>query len=102
MFTFNKTNRNAIMSITILMFIISALMMFKGPASNYQPRPIVINPVTEQSIFDLETKEECTPGYKKGSAYNKDLTPGGICGAQQLVADLAGYEITGGIGGSLI
>jgi hypothetical protein len=45
---------------------------------------------------------ECTPGRKDGSAYTKALTPGGLCGAQELVSDLAGYEISEGIGGSLI
>jgi len=45
---------------------------------------------------------DCTPGYKNGSAYTKSLTPGGLCGAQKLVADHAGYAIEDGIGGSLI
>ena len=97
----NKTDRNALMSIAVLMIVIIALVMFRE-TSMYQPRPIKINPVSEKSIFNLESKIECTPGRKEGSAYTKSLTPGGLCGAQKLVADHAGYEISEGIGGSLI
>jgi hypothetical protein len=102
MFNLNKTNRNALMSISVLFAIICVLAMFQPPASKYQPRPIMIKTVSEKSIFDLEHKLECTPGYKDGSPYTKNLTPGGLCGAQQLVSDHAGYAIEDGIGGSLI
>jgi hypothetical protein len=99
MFNLNKANRNALTSIGVLMLIIFILM---GTREAYQPRPIKITPIREGSIFDLENKIECTPGRKEGSAYTKSLTPGGLCGAQKLVSDLAGYEISEGIGGSLI
>ena len=82
--------------------IICVLVIIRGPSSKYQPRPIKIKTVSEKSIFDLENEIECTPGYKDGSAYTKSLTPGGLCGAQKLVSDFAGYEIEEGIGGSLI
>jgi len=101
MFNLNKANRNALTSIGVLFFIIVALMMFRD-TSAYQPRPIKITPISQGSIFDLENKMDCTPGYKNGSAYTKSLTPGGLCGAQKLVADHAGYAIEDGIGGSLI
>jgi len=101
MFNLNKTNRNALTSIGVLFFIIVALMMFRD-TSAYQPRPIKITPISQGSIFDLENKMDCTPGYKNGSAYTKSLTPGGLCGAQKLVSDHASYEISDGIGGSLI
>jgi hypothetical protein len=101
MFKFNKTNRNALTSIGVLFFIIVALMMFNNK-SMYEPRPIKVKTLSTGSIFDLENKVECTPGRKGGSAYTKSLTPGGLCGAQKLVSDLASYEIEDGIGGSLI
>ena len=101
MLNLNKTDRNALMSIAVLMIVIIALMMFRA-TSMYQPRPIKITPISEKSIFDLENKVECTPGREEGSAYTKSLTPGGLCGAQELVSDLASYEISDGIGGSLI
>jgi len=76
-------------------------MMFRD-TSMYQARPIKVTPIREGSIFDLENKIECTPGRKDGSAYTKSLTPGGLCGAQKLISDIASYEISEGIGGSLI
>lgn len=99
MFKLNKANRNALTSIGILLIIIFVLTITR---ENYQARPIKIAPVREGSIFDLENKVECTPGRKEGSPYTKSLTPGGLCGAQKLVSDLASYEISEGIGGSLI
>jgi len=45
----------------------------------------------------------CVPGPTKEAAYyTKDLTPGGVCGGQALVAAQAEYSILGGIGGSLM
>jgi hypothetical protein len=101
MFNLNKANRNALTSIGVLFVIIVALMSFRD-ISMYQPRPIKVTPISQGSIFDLENKIECTPGRKDGSAYTKSLTPGGLCGAQELILDLASYEISEGIGGSLI
>jgi hypothetical protein len=101
MLNLNKQDLTAIKSIAVLFVIILVIMTFTE-TSMYQPRPIKINPVSEKSIFNLESKIECTPGRKEGSAYTKSLTPGGLCGAQELVADHAGYEISDGIGGSLI
>jgi len=104
MFTLNRVSRNALSMIVVLLLIISALAAFKSSTtSKYQPRPIVTKNVTDQSIFDLPVELECTAGSgKKDSPYSKGLTPGGICGAQKLVTAHAGYEITDGIGGSLI
>lgn len=102
MFKLNQQNRNALISIAVLLVIIFALSANKN-VSNYQPMPIRIKTVNEKTIFDLENKIECTPGQgKDGSPYTMGLTPGGICGAQQLVGEHAGYAIEDGIGGSLI
>jgi hypothetical protein len=100
MFNLNKANRNALISIGVLMLIIFVMMSQK--TSMYQPKPIKIKAITRKPITELEHKVECTPGSKDGSPYTKGLTPGGLCGAQKLVSDLAGYEIEDGIGGSLI
>jgi len=82
--------------------IITVLGMVRN-TSKYQPRPITITPISEESIFTLENRLECAPGFtSEGSAYTKSLTPGGLCGAQKLVSDHAGYGIEDGIGGSLI
>ena len=102
MYNLNRTNRNALISIFTLIAVIFVLGIFKT-TSKYQPRPIVIKTVNDKSIFDLEDRIECVPGHtSEGSAYTKSLTPGGLCGAQKLVSEQAGYEIEDGIGGSLI
>ena len=102
MFTLNKANRNAVVSIFGLIVLIYILGAIKK-TSRYQPRHITVKAVSEKSIFDLENKLECAPGHtSEGSVYTKSLTPGGLCGAQELVADHAAYEIEDGIGGSLI
>jgi hypothetical protein len=102
MLNLNKTSKNAVMYIAVLMGLISVLTVLQGRSSGYQPRPITINAVSQGSLFDLEHSEECVAGAPNGSPYSKSLTPGGLCGAQGLVADHAGYSISGGIGGSLI
>jgi hypothetical protein len=102
MINLNRANRNAIMSIVALIVVIFLLGAMKN-TSRYQPRPITIAAVSEDSIFNLEHKLECAPGHtSEGSTYTKSLTPGGVCGAEKLVADQAGYSIEDGIGGSLI
>ena len=102
MLNLNRANRNAIMSIVALIALIFVLGMLKN-TSKYQPRPITIKAINEESIFNLEHRLECAPGHtSEGSTYTKSLTPGGVCGAQELVSAHAGYEITDGIGGSLI
>jgi len=102
MINLNRANRNAIMSIVALIVVIFLLGAMKN-TSRYQPRPITIAAVSEDSIFNLEHKLECAPGHtSQGSTYTKSLTPGGVCGAEKLVADQAGYSIEDGIGGSLI
>lgn len=101
MFTLNRVNRNALMMIVGLLIFISALGAFR--TSMYQPKPITTKTVSDKSIFDLPVDLKCTAGSgKNDSPYSKGLTPGGVCGAQQNVSDQAGYDITGGIGGSLI
>ena len=52
---------------------------------------------------NLPYKLECVPGPQEGaSPYTKSLTPGGYCGIQDFVNSQADYEITGGIGESLL
>jgi hypothetical protein len=102
MYNLNRANRNALISIFSLIAVIFVLGIFKT-TSKYQPRPIVVKAINEKSIFDLEHRVECAPGHtSEGSPYTKSLTPGGLCGAQKLVSEQAGYEIEDGIGGSLI
>jgi hypothetical protein len=103
MLKLNRVSRNSLATIGILLLIISALAAFKtSTTSGYTP--ITTKTISDGSVFDLPVELECTAGSgKKGSPYAKGLTPGGVCGAQKIVTDQAGgYEITDGIGGSLI
>jgi hypothetical protein len=103
MLKLNRVSRNSLATIGILLLIISALAAFKtSTTSGYTP--ITTKTISDGSVFDLPVELECTAGSgKKGGPYAKGLTPGGVCGAQKLVTDQAGgYEITDGIGGSLI
>ena len=100
---FNRSDRNALMAIATLMTLIFVLSLMSVKTAKYQPRPITITAVSEESLFDLEPDVECVAGGgKNGSPYSVGLTPGGLCGAQKLVRAHAGYEIADGIGGSLI
>jgi len=103
MFKLNRSDRNALMAIAVLMIAIVVLGVMNAKTINYQPRPITRKAVSEKSLFDLKSDLECTAGSgKKDSPYSVGLTPGGLCGAQELVGEHAGYEIADGIGGSLI
>jgi hypothetical protein len=99
----NRVSRNALTMIVILLLVISALGALKSSTSS-KYTPITTKTSNDGSIFDLPVELECTAGSgKKGGPYAKGLTPGGVCGAQKLVsAQAGGYEITDGIGGSLI
>ena len=76
--------------------------------SNYKLSPSTLDITSSASnfkdIFSLPYSVDCVPGpTAKGSYYTKDLTPGGICGAQEFVRSQAeDYKIVGGIGGSLL
>jgi len=95
-------------SLILALLVILMFMNCGGTKSTYvlTPRMVNINKSkgADKSIFDLKYDLSCVPGpTKSGSYYTKDLTPGGICGAQEWVAEQAeGYTITDGIGGSLM
>lgn len=103
MFKFNNTNKRALTWIAVLIAVLLAISVMR---SGYSPRPIVIKQTGEyvgKSIFDLPSNLKCVPHARPGGgAYTRGLTPGGVCGAQQLVREQADYEIEDGIGGTLI
>ena len=99
----NKADRGAIMGVLAIIGAIYLLTLLKSRRSGYQAMPIVIKPKSEKSIFDLEHKLECVAGPQKTAGYySRSLTPGGVCGMQQVVRDHGDYEIGDGIGGVLI
>lgn len=93
----NQTTKQILRWIVILFVIAVLIQMFKG-TSKYVLHEIAIKEKNTQSLAGLPYTLECVPGEKNGSPYTKDLTPGGVCGIQKVVADQADYEIVGGIG----
>jgi hypothetical protein len=85
-------------------FISSPRSLTLSNAYPIESEPDATNPMAGvKSIFDLPCKPECVPGAgESGSYYTKDLTPCGICGAQEFVKSQSNYNISGGIGGSLL
>ena len=93
--------------LTVAVLILVVIMVFRNirMVSSYKlnPTPISINPKATGSIVDLPYNTGCVPGpTEEASYYTKDLTPGGVCGAQKFVDAQASYSILGGIGGSLM
>ena len=112
-------NNNIVMLFLVAALFITAIMLMdpglfhmpnKDKKEKYRLRPEVIKvkvssaPESPDGIFKLPNKMACVPGPgKKAAYYSKDLTPGGICGDQEWVNKaMNGYEIIGGIGGSLL
>lgn len=105
----NCTQRSILIAVVVAVAVY--LVMGRGPAQPTRERYVLMptrlttNDGAEgvKSIFDLPYKPECTPGLPGGSYYSKDLTPGGVCGAQKFVNDVMHrYTIEDGIGGSLL
>ena len=106
----NCTQRSILIAVVVAVAVY--LVLGRSPAQPTRER-YVLMPTSlattdggegAKSIFDLPYKRECTPGQSpNGSFYSKDLTPGGICGAQKFVNDVMHrYTIDEGIGGSLL
>ena len=98
----NNTTRNTLIAIVV---VIALIFLFQGMRrSGYMTgKDISINAKNTGSIFDSPYDLKCVPGpNKEASPYTKNLTPGGMCGVQEMVAAQANYELVDGIGGSLL
>lgn len=101
----------SLLTITLLLLVGSILLKcLRASRSTYtlHPRPLDLSGAAAAQnageIFSLPYRMDCVPGPNPtASPYTKDLSPGGLCGAQEfVVAQADGYEITGGIGESLL
>lgn len=104
----NLRGKNTFMYV-VLFSIIAILLysrMFRSSGYTLSPSGISINTKGDddfQGMMKLPYKIECVPGPQAGaSPYTKSLTPGGSCGIQEFVKARADYQITGGIGESLL
>jgi len=109
--TFNTNKVKKFFSDPTVIIIITLLVVFCvlcNSKSLYRlsPSPLTVSAPSapKDGIFGLPYSLKCVPGPQASAGYyTKDLTPGGVCGAQKFVEDQAGnYQITGGIGGSLL
>lgn len=85
--------------------LLIAVLMLMSVRVGYvlSPTPVEIEEKGSiENVFKGKYAPECVPGAPKGSAYTRDLTPGGACGIQRRVADTSDYHIVGGIGGELV
>jgi|TARA_Y100000356_G_scaffold69545_1_gene57196 hypothetical protein len=90
---FNSVNRRTIRTILIVIVLLLALSFFYPPkTSMFQPTPVTVTPVSEESIHNLPSTEECLGN----SVYS--TSTGGVCGGGKLVSDHANYKIVDGIG----
>lgn len=105
MFKLNK-NSSQILGLFLFGVILFVVVTMLSNKSMYRmsPTPIVVKgPNPEGSFHDLPYKLECVPGpTPEGAYYTRSLTPGGFCGDQKFAQDQMTYEISEGIGGSLI
>lgn len=104
----NAKNLPPMLTLVIGFFVLMFFMKCMSKRSTYMlsPSPVMIDTGAPEAsqFFNLPYGLDCVPGpQEKASYYTKDLTPGGVCGAQEFVVNQAeGYTITDGIGGSLM
>lgn len=97
------SNKNISSLLVLAAVVVLLVMAVRTSMYRLSPSPVKVSGVKEGSIFDLPYKLSCVPGPQAdASAYTLGLSPGGICGAQEFVADQADYTIDDGIGGSLL
>lgn len=107
-FKVGKVLTNAVM-IGLLVAILVLLVQGQKSSYSYEPAPLVVNPgpnvkAQPASLFAIKPNLECTPGPSEKAAYlTSGLTPGGLCGDQDLIHDqMRDFAIADGIGGSLL
>lgn len=93
--------KGVMMTVGILAFLVLIVMAFRmrsgyADISTDQGENV-------KTIFDSRESLKCVPGPDPDASYYTGESSGGFCGAQQQV-DYHGhrYNITGGIGGSLL
>ena len=108
MMMFKNFRMNKPENILLVIAVVVVVFCLLRKRSTYMLSPTPVEIKTPEgapsSIFDLPCKPECVPSSKPtADYYTKDLTPCGICGAQEFVRSQAeDYQIVDGIGGSLL
>lgn len=105
-----KFGKMVIHAIIIGLLIAILVLMIQGRGSSgFEPAPLSTSATSStarntKSIFDLKVGLDCVAGpSEKAAYYSQGLTPGGLCGSgEYVIAQERDYEITDGIGGSLL
>lgn len=91
MFNLNRTNRNALKAIAVVIILIFVLYATR---SYYEPMELTIKAKNEGSLFELPYDVKCVAGSgMEGESTYSMFRPGGVCGAEKLVREQADYEI---------
>ncbi len=104
-----KMLTNAIIIGLLVAILVLLVQGQKASGYMFEPAPLMVNPgpkaqTQPASLFAIKPNLECTPGPSEKAAYlTSGLTPGGLCGDQELIHDqMRDFAIAGGIGGSLL
>jgi hypothetical protein len=96
-------------AVIIGLLVTIVVLLVQGRGSGYSAAPLTVVPGPDasslpQSLYEIPSSLECTPGpSENASYYSRGLTPGGLCGDGDAVrSQLRDYNIDGGIGGSLL
>jgi|LakMenE01Jun11ns_1017448.scaffolds.fasta_scaffold9184897_2 hypothetical protein len=106
----NRLQRQTGMYILIALLALWLLSKMMGKKSylydqrRLRPVDLAAKYTQEGDLFSLPYKMECTPGmFSSTSAMSMGLTPGGICGDQDMIRkQMSEYSIDSGIGGGLL
>ena len=108
-FKFGKVLTNAIMIGLLVAILVLLVQGQKKSSYRFEPAPLSVNPgpnakAHSGSLFDIKPSLECTPGPSEKASYlTSGMTPGAVCGDQELVRDqIRDFAIVDGIGGSLL
>jgi hypothetical protein len=93
--------------VIIIALLLAILYHVRYPVatSRFAPAPLVTKSnAPTGDMFELKHSMDCTAGpSEKAAYYSKGMTPGGICGDGDYVRQqIRDYDITEGIGGSLL
>ncbi len=87
--------------VTVLIALWLLFVLHRRKSMKY--RPITTDMDDQPDMFTSEVNTTCVPGPSATAAYYTDSTGGGLCGDQQYVHRLGyGYNITDGVGGTLL
>jgi hypothetical protein len=106
----NRKQQETLMYFLLGLVVLWFIWKYTSRKSGYhnmvmlRPREVSGKVVDESSFFDKEYKMDCIPGVPGSeSQFSMGLTPGGICGDQDMIRkQMREYTIEDGIGGDLL